>query len=172
MPNPAHLVLARLQAELGCAVEILTQNVDDLHEQAGSPEAKVWHLHGSLFHDRCEACGISWRRDAAEGGCCPGCLSPAPVRPDLVLFGEDIRHGQRAKDLCRRAQLFVAIGTSGMVEPAASLVKIARYKARARTLCIGAEPPENVRRFDRFFRGRAGELTPKLAARLLSLGRK
>ena len=170
-PNEAHLWLSRLQEELSIQSVIVTQNVDGLHLRAGSPAEQVIEVHGSLFRKRCEGCGEIFdclgQTSADEG--CRHCGVEGTVRPDIVLFGEEPLGFDRIRALTARCQLFIAIGTSGEVEPVASLVKRARYKARAWTIAMAKEPPTNARRFHRLFCGSAEALVPRLVQRLLEL---
>ncbi len=144
-PNPAHDALARLQNSVSGdrKVTLLTQNVDRLHQRAGSPD--VVELHGSLLHTRCmnDGCRLTpfYDEDLRESGP-PTCdLCGNHLRPDIVLFSEmlpvDAEH--RAKVALRHCDLFVAIGTSGSVWPAADYVRSADFVG-ARTILINQEP--------------------------------
>src|SRR5690606_9920464 len=118
-PNPAHLALAQLEAklmEVGGTVFLCTQNVDDLHERAGSRH--VVHMHGELLKARCENCeGVSdWREDMSVASECPHCWRIGGLRPHVVWFGEVPFHLDAINDALREADLFVAIGTSGSVD--------------------------------------------------------
>jgi NAD-dependent deacetylase len=140
-PNPAHLALARLEARLGRPVTILTQNIDGLHQRAGS--GTVVELHGTLFRSRCTACDFQRGQelDVSREGAprCPACNSA--LRPDVVLFGEPlpVDAERAAKKALRDCDLFLAVGTSGTVSPAASFVRWAEY-AGARTILLNLEP--------------------------------
>jgi len=131
-PNAAHRALARWQAAGADEVTLVTQNVDDLHERAGS---EVLHMHGELARARCLDCGEAhaWRGDIAADSCCPDC--GGGLRPHIVWFGEVPFGLERIETALSRATLFVAIGTSGEVYPAAGFVDAAR-RFGARTLEI------------------------------------
>ncbi|MBB5514586.1 NAD-dependent deacetylase [Rubricella aquisinus] len=122
-PNPAHAALATLAAQR--SVTLITQNVDDLHERAGSRD--VIHMHGELTRAWCLACDqrMDWRDDLTTETPCPKCATPA-LRPDIVWFGEIPYHMEEIDMALRQASLFVAIGTSGEVYPAAGFVAEAR----------------------------------------------
>lgn len=134
-PNAAHLALARLQREFRGQVTLVTQNVDDLHERAGSPG--VIHMHGELKKARCEHCehDCEWVGDLETGTPCPVCKRKGGMRPDIVWFGEIPYHMERIEQVLEDANLFVSIGTSGNVYPAAGFVNHARF-AGAETLEI------------------------------------
>jgi NAD-dependent deacetylase len=160
-PNPAHVVLANLEEKLQGRLLLCTQNVDDLHEQAGSKN--VVHMHGELFKSRCDTCSRVPFRDTniyeppAE---IPWCECGGRIRPHICWFGEmpfELDRIFRALDECT---IFMAVGTSGVVEPAASFV--AHVCGRARTIYVGAEEPANASAFTECHLGKAGELLPKL----------
>lgn len=158
-PNPAHLALARLEAALPPgSVRIVTQNVDDLHERAGS--RAVWHMHGELARARCASCGAGWPAPAEMrvADACPSC-GVAATRPDIVWFGEMPYRMEEIWEALRAADLFVSIGTSGSVYPAAAFVQDAA-RAGAETLELNLEPSEIARDFDRGLHGPASEIVP------------
>lgn len=163
-PNPAHLALARLQRDWEGEVTLVTQNVDDLHEQAGS--APVIHMHGSHLTARCAACGHRWPapREMAPEDPCPACGAEA-ARPDVVWFGETPHHLETIGAALAAADLFVAIGTSGTVYPAAGFAGAARA-AGARTLMLNLEPAENADLFDEARHGPASRIVPDWVAGL------
>ncbi|MAS54179.1 MAG: NAD-dependent protein deacylase [Pimelobacter sp.] len=157
-PNPAHEALGRLGDVLGDDFFLVTQNIDDLHERGGS--AHVHHMHGELRSALCRGCGarMSWTRELSDYPPCPGC-GVSELRPDVVWFGE-VPYGMDLIQLqLTRADLFVSIGTSGAVYPAAGFVQ---YAARhgARTLELNLMPSEGTHFFDEARHGRAGELVP------------
>src|SRR3569833_1306497 len=162
-PNPAHTSLAELEAKLGDRFFLCTQNVDDLHERAGS--RRLIHMHGELAKSRCEdECGqppAEDRRvygDLSEVG---RCACGARLRPHIVFFGEiplDMGMIQREID---RATLMIVVGTSGSVYPAANFVNWARQNG-ARTVYIGHEAPLNAHAFTNVVEGKAGEVMPGL----------
>ena len=162
-PNPAHFALARLEAGLGDRFFLCTQNVDDLHERAGS--TRLVHMHGELAKARCDQeCGrppIEDRtvyRTLAEVGRC-GC--GGLLRPHIVFFGEiPLEMGRIQKEISN-ASLMLVIGTSGSVYPAANFVHWAR-QGGARTVYVGPEAPLNAAAFTYVVEGNAGEIMPEL----------
>lgn len=172
-PNAAHRALAeleRLLADAGVAFTLATQNVDDLHERAGS---RPLHMHGELAILRCERCG--WRVrdlervDPRQFVPCASCGWDC-LRPDVVWFGEMpylMESIEAAAECCTH---FLAIGTSGLVWPAAGLLATARSLG-AHTWVQSLDPPENLHPQDRFLQGRAAEVVPDLVTELYtSLG--
>lgn len=165
-PNAAHLALAAWEARLQARgrFTLITQNLDDLHRRAGSQE--VIELHGTLRQVRCADDGCP-QPPLAPGGPagpppCPRC--GGPLRPDVVLFGEPLpAHPEhRAKQALRRLDLFLAVGTSGLVDPAARFVRAARY-AGATTALVNLEAPSgDAHGFDVVLTGPAEELLPRL----------
>lgn len=164
-PNAAHCALARLARAAGLRVTLVTQNVDDLHERAGSPE--VLHMHGTHLTARCAACGHRWPAPEVmrPEDPCPACARPA-ARPDVVWFGETPHHMERIARALAAADLFVAIGTSGTVHPAAGLAAAARAGG-ARTLELNLEPGRNAGDFDAARYGPASVIVPDWVAGLI-----
>jgi NAD-dependent deacetylase len=158
-PNAAHRALARLDAQWPGELLIVTQNVDDLHERAGAE--RLLHMHGELRSARCLACDdrMRWEKDLAPRPPCPSCGVAGRLRPDIVWFGEMPYGMDRIDRALMAADLFVSIGTSGNVYPAAGFVQTARY-AGARTLEINLEPSSGSFLFDESRTGRAGDLVP------------
>ncbi len=156
-PNAAHSALARLTAE-NDDVLLVTQNIDDLHERAGSNG--VVHMHGEITRALCAVCEHRWDapRVMDPVDTCPACGTKA-TRPDIVWFGEMPYHMDRIIAAIEAADLFVAIGTSGEVYPAAGFVDIAST-AGAETLEINLEPTPVPGRFDRVLTGPATETVP------------
>lgn len=165
-PNAAHLALARLQAEFPGEVLIVTQNVDDLHERAGS--GAVLHMHGQLSGALCAACGHRWPapRVMAADVPCPACAAPV-TRPDIVWFGEMPYHMEQIGSALAQADLFVSIGSSGEVYPAAGFVDEARMAGVA-TLEINLEPSRRPGLFDRVIAGPATQTVPQWVAGLVA----
>lgn len=164
-PNAAHQALARLSREWPGGVTVVTQNVDDLHDRAGT--ANLIHMHGELAKARCTACGavMPWLEDLSLDTCCPACGATGTLRPHVVWFGEmpfAMDEIYAALDACA---LFVSIGTSGAVYPAAGFV--AEVRGRARTLELNLEPSEGSHLFDEAIHGPATVLVPAFVARLL-----
>jgi len=158
-PNAAHRALARLDAQWPGELLIVTQNVDDLHERGGAE--RVLHMHGALRSVWCRACDgrMRWEADLSGKQACPRCTATGRMRPDIVWFGE-MPYGMDAIDAAlMNADLFVSIGTSGAVYPAAGFVQTARY-CGARTLELNLEPSQGSMFFHESRFGRAGELVP------------
>lgn len=123
VPNAAHLALARLGDALGDDLLVVTQNIDDLHERAGLREDSLLHMHGDLAHALCRGCG-ELTTDADYGEICPACRHNT-LRPNVVFFGEHPHQLGRIEHAVSRCDIFIAIGTSGVVYPAAGLALIA-----------------------------------------------
>jgi NAD-dependent deacetylase len=159
-PNAAHEALARLDAEWPGGLLIVTQNVDDLHERAGAK--RLLHMHGELKRGWCLACDerFGWDGSMGEAAACPACASDGRVRPDIVWFGEMPYEMERIDAALMDADLFVSIGTSGAVYPAAGFVQTARYRG-AQTLEINLEPSQGSIFFDERRYGPAGIEVPK-----------
>ena len=166
-PNAAHEALARLDREWAGELLLVTQNVDDLHERAGSK--RLVHMHGSLSSGWCLGCGerFGWSGPMGEGAECPGCAATGLVRPDIVWFGEIPYDMERIDEALRRCDLFVSIGTSGAVYPAAGFVQSALYYG-ARTLEMNLEPSLGSFLFEESRTGPAGELVPRWVDEVLS----
>ncbi|MBK5926770.1 NAD-dependent deacylase [Rhodobaculum claviforme] len=164
-PNAAHHALARLQQARPGAVTLVTQNIDDLHLRAGSPE--VIAMHGALDQALCAACGHRWPAPAVMGpdDPCPACGAPE-TRPDVVWFGEMPYHMERVDRALAGADLFVAIGTSGAVYPAAGFVAEAAAHG-AGTLEINLAPSDVADAFDRHHFGPATQTVPAWVATLI-----
>lgn len=165
-PNPAHVALARLDAEWSGQLLIVTQNVDDLHERAGAN--RLLHMHGELKSALCAACGdnVEWEGSLPPGSECPDCGTPA-LRPDIVFFGEMPYHMDVIEAALADADLFVSIGTSGAVYPAAGFVQTARYHG-AETLELNLDPSAGSAWFGESRLGPAGALVPEWVESLLS----
>jgi NAD-dependent deacetylase len=164
-PNAAHLALADLERQLGERLFLCTQNVDDLHEKAGHEQ--LVHMHGELMKSRCESCSRAPFDDAAAHPAVPRCACGARVRPHIVWFGEvpfELDRIARELDSC---DVFVTIGSSGAVYPAAGFVSAVRARSRrggvpVRTVYVGPEEPDNAPMFDECRLGRAGDVVPAL----------
>jgi NAD-dependent deacetylase len=156
-PNEAHLALARLDAEWPGNLLIVTQNVDDLHERAGAK--RLLHMHGELTRGWCLACDerFPWEGPMGEGAACPACQVAGNVRPDIVWFGEMPYEMERIDEALMNCDLFVSVGTSGAVYPAAGFVQTARY-CGAHTLEMNLEPSLGSYHFHESRIGKAGEL--------------
>jgi len=167
-PNPAHLALARLEAAWPGEVLLVTQNIDDLHERAGS--RNLVHMHGEILKARCLACGdaITWRDDLDPGSVCPVCATAGRLRVDVVWFGEMPYQLDRIFAALADCDLFVSIGTSGNVYPAAGFVQEVRDAAQAHTVELNLEPSEGSFLFAERRHGPAGEVVPAFVEDLLA----
>jgi NAD-dependent deacetylase len=165
-PNPAHLALARLDAGWRGDLLLVTQNVDDLHERGGS--RRLLHMHGELNRALCKACGAApeWAGDLSGDPPCPRCGAAGRLRPDIVWFGEMPYHMAAIEAAIGACDLFVSIGTSGAVYPAAGFVDWART-AGAKTLEINLDPSAGTALFDEARHGPAGALVPQWVDELL-----
>ncbi|WP_114953826.1 NAD-dependent deacylase [Sphingosinicella terrae] len=166
-PNAAHRALARLDAEWPGDLLIVTQNVDDLHERAGAK--RVRHMHGELTSAWCLDCDarMRWDKDLCDHPNCPQCGVAGRLRPDIVWFGEMPYEMERIDRALMEADLFVSIGTSGAVYPAAGFVQTARYRG-ARALEMNLDPSLGSYHFHESRTGRAGELVPAWVEEMLS----
>lgn len=168
-PNPAHFALAKLQkglADTGGRLTVVTQNVDDLHERGGA--TGVIHMHGELTSTLCSACGWRWHNLEALSveSRCPACQTRSGPRPDIVWFGEMPYHMEAIEAHIKACRLFVSIGTSGAVYPAAGYVQMARALGK-QTLEINLDESEGSHFFHESRRGKAGTLVPEWAAEIL-----
>jgi len=167
LPNAAHLALARLQREWPEPVTLVTQNIDDLHEQAGS--TGVIHMHGELMKGRCDHCGavFEWSGEMGANSICPRCATQGKVRPHVVWFGEiplDMPRIFGALDDCG---WFVSIGTSGNVYPAAGFVSHVRNRSDATAIELNLEPSNGATLFHDAVYGPATEVVPEFVETLL-----
>lgn len=165
-PNPAHEALARLDRAWAGGLLIVTQNVDDLHERAGA--TRMLHMHGALRQALCAACGarFAWADALPPATPCPACAAPA-LRPDIVFFGEIPYQMERIEAALAQADLFVSIGTSGAVYPAAGFVRLADAYG-ARTLELNLDRSEGSDWFDESRLGPAGTLVPQWVEQMLN----
>ena len=166
-PNEAHLALARLEREHDGQVLVVTQNIDDLHERAGSRQ--ILHMHGELLKVRCEPCGKAreWRHDLATATPCPDCARAGGMRPHVVWFGEMPLHMDRIGTELAACDLFISIGTSGQVYPAGGFVEEARSHGRAHTVELNLEPSGGHSLFAERILGPATQVVPAFVERLL-----
>lgn len=173
-PNDGHHALVALERRLGDRFLLVTQNVDGLHRAAGSE--RLIELHGELMRSRCTVCDRPpfEDRQAYKPGVAPMCGrcqaagKDALLRPHIVWFGEIIDRSYLARierfvDAAGRRLVFLAVGTSGLVHPAAGLVDAARH-AGGTSWLVNAEPPANVERFDHVVLGPSGKVLPELLA--------
>jgi NAD-dependent deacetylase len=164
-PNPAHAALARLEAALGERFTLITQNIDDLHERAGS--RRVLHMHGELLKARCAACEdvLPWPGDLGTADRCASC--GGALRPHVVWFGEVPLHLDEEIPRALDMDVFMACGTSGSVYPAAAMVLHAKLRGRL-TVEVNLEPSEQSRHFDVTVLGPAGTTLPGLVEEVLA----
>ena len=162
-PNAAHYALAKLETMPDIELLHVTQNIDDLCERAG--EQKLIHLHGELLKCRCLMCAevIDWQRDASIDISCPKCgfnSEWGAIRPHVVWFGEMPLQMNTIETALKSCDLFVAIGTSGKVYPAANFVQLAQ-NGQAKTLSLNKDPAANNQLFDNSITGNATEIVPQ-----------
>ena len=174
-PNPGHRALADVESRLGDRFLLVTQNVDGLHARAGS--RRLVEIHGNLFQTRCSGCSREPYDDAAvyHAEALPWCEvceqagRRSLLRPNIVWFGEMLDPRQLARvdaflqEGAGGSLVYLAVGTSGVVYPAAGLVSAARAHG-ARTWLVNAEPPDNLSAFDEFVQGPSGRILPELLA--------
>ena len=165
-PNAAHHALAELEEKHPADMLIVTQNIDNLHEIAGSEH--LIHMHGELFKALCTRCRSrqDWRDDISVETPCPNCGETGGMRPDVVWFGEMPYHMDRIYRALADCDLFLSIGTSGTVYPAANFVAEARAGG-AHTVELNLEPSEGVSIFAEAIHGKATEIIPAYVTRLL-----
>ncbi len=161
-PNAAHLALAKLEQHHSGSFLLITQNVDGLHEKAGS--RKIIHMHGQLDRALCHVCGYRWDAPTVmqTGDPCPKCAAQA-TRPDIVWFGEMPYQMDFIYEHLANADLFVSIGTSGEVYPAANFVAEAKH-AGAHTLELNLEPSSRASAFAEVRVGKASQMVPEWVA--------
>lgn len=170
-PNEAHRALARLEREYEGEVTVITQNIDPLHEMAGS--RRVIHMHGRDGEIRCMHCKTAFESDQnlTPASVCPNCGAVGQLRPDIVWFGEMPMHLEEIYAVLERCGLFLAIGTSGEVYPAAGFVlHVRRHAPRARTVELNLEPTDNKSLFHEHIYGPATETVPPYVTRVLTQG--
>jgi NAD-dependent deacetylase len=164
-PNAAHLALAELERRWPAGFLLVTQNVDDLHDRAGS--RNLLHMHGELGKARCRRCEAAhpWPDDLSTATPCPACAQTGGMRPHVVWFGEMPLHMAEIGEALDSCALFLSIGTSGQVYPAAGFV--AEVRGRARTIELNLEPSEGASLFDEAIHGPATEVVPRFVEDLL-----
>ena len=166
-PNAGHLAIAKLQNEYPGEVHIITQNIDTLHEKAKS--RNVIHIHGQINQAVCMNCGhiLETWGDVSTETVCENCGVAAMMKPNIVFFGENLLGMDKVEQLLRSSDLFVSVGTSGVVYPAAGFVQTAKYYG-ADTIEFNLEPTSNNLFFDRHVMGKAGDTLPKFVNELLA----
>jgi NAD-dependent deacetylase len=167
-PNAAHEALAALERAWPGEFLLVTQNIDDLHERAGS--RKLIHMHGELLKAVCVFCRtvMECRADLSFEDACPHCGRRSGLRPDVVWFGEMPYEMERIQRRLESCDLFISIGTSGNVYPAAGFVAEARA-AQAHTVELNLEPSQGASQFHEAVNGPATEIVPSFVNRLLAL---
>jgi NAD-dependent deacetylase len=165
-PNPAHVALARLEQRYPGEVLLITQNVDNLHERAGSEN--LIHMHGELGKVRCQHSGkvYDWLDDLDTGTVCDCCKKAGNLRPHIVWFGEMPLLMDTIYNALEECDLFISIGTSGQVYPAAGFVEVAR-QVGAKTVELNLDPTSNSEMFHKSFNGLASEIVPQFVEGLL-----
>lgn len=165
-PNPAHIALAHLEQEYAGEVLLVTQNVDDLHERAGS--RNLVHMHGELLSIFCIRSGQRFHPsgELSNVSICDCCGMAGSLRPDIVWFGEMPYQMNRIHEALENCSLFLSIGTSGHVYPAAGFVQQARM-AKAHTMEINLEPTQTHNAFHEHHYGQAGNVVPEIVEKLL-----
>lgn len=166
-PNAAHEALARLEREWPGEVLIVTQNIDDLHERAGS--RNLIHMHGEMLKARCESCGTvhPWTLDLSVRTACPSCGRKGGMRPHVVWFGEMPFMMAEIEAALSRCGLFLSIGTSGNVYPAAGFVAMVRRAGQAQAVEVNLEPSEGASLFHDTVYGPATEMVPLIVDQIL-----
>ena len=170
VPNPAHLALARLEQESTEPVLVVTQNIDNLHARAGSKN--LLHMHGEMSLARCSACEtvMDWEKDFTLDDLCPKCNTRSQMRPHVVLFEEMPFHLDEIDHALANCRLFVSIGTSGHVQPAASFVMKAE-KYGIERLELNLERSLSAWFFSEGRYGKAGVLVPQWVEEVLAAQR-
>jgi NAD-dependent deacetylase len=167
-PNAAHEALARLEAEWPGEVLLVTQNVDDLHERAGS--RNLIHMHGEIAKIRCQGCQTvaPWKGDLSLDTACPSCAAPGGLRPNVVWFGEMPMEMDRIFAALDACGLFLSVGTSGTVYPAAGFVQEARLRAGAHCVELNLETTDGSTLFQDSRQGPATALVPAFVDEVLA----
>jgi len=170
-PNAAHDALARLERDWPGEVLLVTQNIDDLHEQAGS--TNLLHMHGEMLKARCGSCGnvLPWTGAMTLQDSCDACGTLGSIRPHVVWFGEMPLYMEEIYAALERCGLFISIGTSGNVYPAAGFVQEVRMRGFGHTLELNLEPSEGATLFEEARYGPATEIVPAYVDALLTAGR-
>ncbi len=168
-PNAGHVALARLEAEWPGEVFVVTQNIDNLHELAGS--RNLLHMHGEHLKVRCEICGgiYAWEDDLGLDTACLKCGEIGEVRPHVVWFGEMPIGLEMIFAALERCGLFLSIGTSGNVYPAAGFVQHVAARGRAHTVELNLEPSVGASAFAETRYGPATEVVPRFVDELVSM---
>lgn len=166
-PNPAHLALTKLQDNYPAPVSIITQNVDTLHEKAKS--RNIYHIHGQINQAVCLNCGhvLETWNDVTTETVCPQCSVAGMMKPNIVFFGENLLYMDKVERLLASCDLFISVGTSGVVFPAAAFVQTAKLYG-AETYEFNLEKTSNNFYFDHHIFGKAGDTLPPFVDALLA----
>jgi NAD-dependent deacetylase len=166
-PNPAHKAVAELERHHPGEVLVVTQNVDDLHERAGSE--KLIHMHGELYKVACRACNqvLHWTEDLLTASSCPNCQTRGRLRPHVTWFYEMPMRMGEIETALHACDLFISIGTSGVVYPAAGFVAEVKAMGKAHTVELNLEPSEGAAVFHETIHGPASEIVPAYLKGLL-----
>ncbi|MCH1931343.1 NAD-dependent protein deacylase [Shewanella sp. A25] len=166
-PNAAHVALAKLEAEFPGQLLVVTQNIDNLHERAGSK--RLLHMHGELTKGRCPRSQQTFtlREPFGPNNCCTCCIPAQRLRPHVVWFGEMPLGMDKIHQVLDNCDLFIAIGTSGTVYPAAGFVDIVNHHGK-QTVEVNVMPADRHSQFQYHLTGKAGEIVPKLVDVILS----
>lgn len=165
-PNAAHLAITRLQKEYPANISVITQNVDTLHEKAGNQN--IYHIHGQINQAVCLNCGhiLETFGDVDTETVCPQCQVSGMMKPNIVFFGENLLCMDEVDTLLRHCDLFISVGTSGVVFPAAAFVQTAKYYG-AQTFEFNLETTSNNFYFDKHILGPAGTTLPDFVEKLI-----
>ncbi|HCX60464.1 MAG TPA: NAD-dependent protein deacylase [Candidatus Cloacimonas sp.] len=165
-PNSAHQALKRMEDALGENFHLITQNVDGLHIRAGN--RRVYEMHGSLKNCFCVSCRTRYELDEIDlSQDVPLCMKcKALLRPDIVWFGEIPYYLYEIEDKLKNCDVFIVVGTSGTVYPAAGFVMTAKLFG-AKTIAVNLDRPDNLGFIDEFLQGKSGDLVPPLVEKLI-----
>ena len=165
-PNAAHLAITKLQQNYPAQINVVTQNVDTLHEKAGNKN--VYHIHGQINQIVCLNCGNIFETwgDVHANETCEHCGVNGMLKPNIVFFGENLLYMDKVDEMLKTCDLFMSVGTSGVVYPAAGFVQIAKI-CGADTCEFNLETTSNNYLFDSHITGKAGTTLPKFVDELL-----
>ena len=169
-PNAAHLSLVKLEKKFPGKVLLVTQNIDNLHERAGS--ANLLHMHGEIFKVRCDACHnvVVWKCALSLANTCNHCSTIGRMRPHVVWFGETPFHMEEIKAALELCDLFISIGTSGEVYPAAGFVQQVKIAGQGHTVELNLEPSKVATLFTETHYGPACAIVPSYVKKILNQG--
>ena len=167
LPNAGHRAITTLQEKLpDVSINVVTQNVDLLHEKAGNKN--IYHIHGRIDECVCTNCGhiIKTIGDVESDESCPQCGVAGMLKPNIVFFGEMPQYMKEVEKMLLQCDMFIAIGTSGIVYPAAGFVRLAKFGG-AKTYLFNLEACNNSSEFDKEIFGKASQTFPKFAKQLI-----